>query len=137
MEIGDIVILANDPDAGSGWEGLMCEVTEINESRGGYTWVRPFSNRPDGFKKAPFFWKTRNMQTRRIEDPGPAKGALAMIVVPQEEIDSNPNLAKWQGFEATVERVDGSMVRIRALSPRPDGNKILSFYWEKKWLIFE
>jgi hypothetical protein len=143
LEVGTIVILKRDPDAGTGWEGLRCEVVEPDEFRNGYVWVRPFTDRPDGFKLSPFFWKRTQMRIDGTTEPQEAGesmpvGTRVMIVNSYEELHQKPYLEKWQGLVGrTTGKPFKGKVRMKLECPRPDGIDIDSndFFWNLTGLM--
>jgi len=143
LEVGSIVILKNDPDAGAGWAGIRCEVVEPDEFRNGYVWVKPESDRPDGFKRSPFFWKRTQMvidgatTPEKVNESMPV-GTRVMIVNTYEELHKNPYLEKWQGLTGrTTRKPVNDKVRIKLDGPRPDGIDIDSneFFWTLESLM--
>ncbi|AXH69731.1 hypothetical protein HWB79_gp079 [Streptomyces phage LukeCage] len=142
MNVGDVVILKNDPDAGTGWEGLRCRVVE-NDAKPGYMWVQPLSDRPDGFATSRFFWKTRLMEIEGVTSTQPAGDSLpvgtrVMIVNTYEEVLQKPFLEKWQGLIGrTTGKPFNGKVRIRLDGPRPDGidNDSNDFFWNLTGLM--
>ncbi|AXH66956.1 hypothetical protein SEA_STARPLATINUM_252 [Streptomyces phage StarPlatinum] len=142
FEIGTIVVLKNDPEAGVGWEDLRCEVIE-NDAKPGYMWVQPLSDRPDGFGNSRFFWKTRFMKIDSDTLPQEGNesmpiGTRVMIVNSYEEIHAKPFLEKWQGLVGrTTARPFNGKVRMKLDGPRPDGINIDSndFFWNLSGLM--
>ncbi|AXH70059.1 hypothetical protein HWB80_gp078 [Streptomyces phage Karimac] len=143
LEVGTLVVLTNDPDAGSGWEGITCEVVEPDEFRNGYVWVKPLSDRPDGFKQSAFFWKRARMRLSETANPENVEesmpvGTRVMIVNSYEELHKNPYLEKWQGLTGkTTGKPFRGKVRIKLDGPRPDGISIDSndFFWSLEGLM--
>ncbi|WXW92699.1 hypothetical protein SEA_ENYGMA_251 [Streptomyces phage Enygma] len=144
MRAGTIVILKNDPNAlGNGWEGFRCEVPEEGPSKNGFVWVKPLSNRPDGYERSPFFWKKDLMtvdqeaNSQEMTDSMPV-GTRVMIINTYEELHKNPYLVKWQGLTGRTTRkpFDGK-VRIKLDGPRPDGIDTDSneFFWTLESLM--
>lgn len=62
LKVGDIAIIQDCAGEHQEWDGLRCEVVETSlDFAVPFVYVRPLSERPDGYGTEPFLWTRKDL----------------------------------------------------------------------------
>lgn len=62
LKVGDKVRIVAGSDFAQRWIGFVCTVEEPARAAAGSAWLKPDSDRPDGFKRSPFYWPIERLE---------------------------------------------------------------------------